>query len=751
LLKRYIILFLVAGLLLRIGYVYYQIGKDTTEGVGQGPSIFYGRPLEIRKGTHLGNIRLTERLHRLSYRQVTGKPTIPGTFSAQNSRMSIFLNNIITGKRSDEKGPVDIMMRDARVVSISSANGKHLDAIRLEPEEITRTIGPTMEFQKPVALSGISSYVQNAVIAAEDARFYFHMGIDLLGMVPAWLINHQERQFAQDNPTITQQLAKNFFLPPEKTFLRKLREVELTILLELRYSKKQILEMYLNRVYFGQNGLRGIYGIKEAARFFFSKQAKNLSLEESALLAGMIHSPDRYKNLKAAKERRNAVLSRMQNLKMIGGDQFQEASNSPVVIKPLKAPERISYFIDLIQRITKEEMGNEKFYHGGYRYYTTMDPVLQALAEDAVSRGIEEIEARAFPANEKLQAALVAVDPFTGETTAMVGGRDYRQAPFNRAVDAHRQPGSAFKPFVLLTALSQSLQGKKDLTLSSLISGEPISISTPEGLWTPTNFENKTYENITIRKSIEDSVNTATTRLAQKTGFKNVLKTARLAGITSPLSPVPSMALGSFEVTPRELAYAYTTMASGGIRFEPFSLYSVSTENGGIIISRKIQPEQVFDPRVTYLAGYALEGVLERGTAIEAKYLGLDFPASGKTGTTNGNKDSWFVGYTPDLVCAVWVGYDSGTDTGLTGAQGALHIWTRFMKSVYSQSKPLAFIPPKGIEIAVIDPKTGELATSACPQKFTEAYLTGTTPGKTCHKHPVKSDATKNRTKKSRV
>ncbi|MCX5848107.1 MAG: penicillin-binding transpeptidase domain-containing protein, partial [Deltaproteobacteria bacterium] len=390
-----------------------------------------------------------------------------------------------------------------------------------------------------------------------------------------------------------------------------------------------------------------------------------------------------------------------------------------------------SYFIDYIQRITTEELGTEKFYHPGYIYYTTLDPVLQTMAEDAVSRGLEELDQKAIPAGEPLQAALVAVDPKTGELVAMVGGRSYAQTRFNRAVDAKRQSGSAFKPFVLLAALSRG-----NRTLSTMVSGEPISLPTPEGIWTPTNFEDKKYGKITIRKSIEDSVNTATTRLANDVGFKEVLKTARLAGITSPLLPVPSMALGSFEVRPMELAYAYTTIASGGIRFERFPLFSVTTAKGDKIITRELKREQTLDPRVTYLAGYAMEGVLTRGTAREAKSLNINFPASGKTGTTNGNKDSWFVGFTPDVVCAVWVGYDSGDDTGLTGAEGALHIWTRFMRSLYSQSGPMAVVPPKGIETAVIDPKSGYLATDSCPQKLREAYLKGTAPKKTCPDHP---------------
>ena len=509
----------------------------------------------------------------------------------------------------------------------------------------------------------------------------------------------------------------------------------------MRYSKQQILEMYLNKIYFGQEGFRGIYGIEEAAGFYFSKPAKDISLAEAALLAGIIRSPNGYsplRNPKAAKERRNAVLARMRHLEMIREDEFHKAANAPVRIQPRSAPVHVaSYFVDYIQRITAEELGGEKLYRTGYRYYTTLDPTHQAAAQEAVSRGLGAIEKAALPAGEPLQAALVAVDPKTGAMTAMVGGRDYGQTQFNRAADAKRQPGSAFKPFVLLTVLSAATQGKVDKTLSTIVSGEPVSIPTPEGMWTPSNFEGKTYGTITIRKAIEDSVNTAMVRLANDAGLKNVIQTARAAGITSPLAEVPSMALGSFEVTPVELAYAYTTIASGGVRFDPFPLSSVTTADGDILMAEKVRQERAVDPRAAYLTGYALEGVLERGTARSAKALGIYFPASGKTGTTDGNRDSWFVGYTPDVVCAVWVGYDSGADTGLTGAQGALQIWARFLRALYPHAGPPTPTRPQGVEIAAIDPASGFLATASCPQALPEAYLTGTAPKETCPHHPV--------------
>jgi len=741
LIRRYLLLALPVVLLLHLGYLYLTVGREVTGKAGEVPSILYGRPTEIRKGDHLGNLRFAERLQRLSYRKVKGKPSRAGTFSEEPGKIRIFPRRSFAGKPSRESGPVDIEVEDKRVLSLVSAAGGQLDALHLEPEEIGRIMGPKMESRRPVTLAAISPFLQKAVIASEDARFYSHHGIDVLGIGRALFTNLKEQRFAQGGSTITQQLAKNFFLSPKKTLWRKLREVELALILELRYPKQKILEMYLNKIYFGQEGLRGIYGVEEAAEFYFSKQAKYLSLEEASLLAGIIHSPNRYSRLrhpKAAKERRNAVLARMHHLGMIREEQFRSAANTPVRLQPRNAHTHLaSYFADYIQRISAEELGDEKLYRTGYRYYTTLDPTHQAAAQEAVTRGLEEIEPASRPAGEPLQAALVAVDPATGEMTAMIGGRSYGYTQFNRAADAKRQPGSAFKPFVLLAALSQAVQGKGDKTLSTIISGESVSIPTPEGLWTPANFEKKTYGQMTIRKVIEDSINTATVRLATDVGLPEVLKTARAAGITSPLAEVPSLALGSFEVTPVELAYAYATIASGGISFDPFPLFSVTTADGETLREKKIHQESAFDRRAAYLTAYALEGVLERGTAHPAKALGIYFPAAGKTGTTNGNRDSWFVGFTSDVVCAVWVGYDSGADTGLTGAGGALHIWARFLRALYPQSGPQPLIRPEGVETALIDPESGNLATTACPQTLQEAYLKGTAPQETCPQHPV--------------
>ncbi len=705
------------------------------------PSVLYGRPARIRPGDPLGNLRMAERLKRLSYRKVAGAPLAEGTWSEEGDRIRIHARGFRRGERVETAFPVEIGVVEGRVATLSTAAGAPLEEFLLEPEEVGRIFGPGGESRRMVALPAIPKRLQDAVLAAEDSRFHSHIGIDIPGIARAAVANLRRMRYAQGGSTITQQLAKNFFLTPEKSIWRKIREAELALIMEIRFTKKEILEAYLNKIYFGQEGPRGIYGVEEAARFYFSKSVGELSLEEAALLAGIIRSPSRYSPMrqpKAARERRDWVLSRMAQLGMIDTRQSERAARSPVKTNPRPMPVRGGeYFADFVQRFAEDRIGDVKLYRSGFRVYTSLDPFHQAAAEGAVAQGLADIERSGRRAGEPLQAALVAVDPRTGELTAMVGGRGYGETQFNRAADARRQPGSAFKPFVLLAAMQQTLRQKGDVTLATTVSGEPISIPTQEGTWTPANFEQKTYGTITVRRAIEESVNTATVRLATQIGLPEVVSAARAAGISSPLSPVPSLALGSFEVTPVELAYAYATLASGGTRHEPFPLDAIMGAKGETIFQGLTEANNSVDPRAAYLVSYALEGVMERGTGHTARMSGILFPVSGKTGTTDDYRDSWFAGYTPDVVCVVWVGTDSGRNTGLSGASGALRIWTRFMKAVYPAAGPPALPVPQGVITAVIDPSSGYLATSACPEQFGEAFIEGTAPKETCPLHPV--------------
>jgi penicillin-binding protein 1B len=705
------------------------------------PSVLYGRPTRIHPGDSLGNLRLAERLRRLSYRKVAGPPGPEGSWSEEGDKIRIHTRDFRHGEQEERNVTVEIGVKEGRVETLSTPAGAPLEEVLIEPEEVGRIFGPGKESRRMVPLSAIPKRLQDAVLAAEDARFYSHFGIDFPGVARAAVANLRRLRFAQGGSTITQQLAKNFFLTPEKSLWRKLREAELALLMEIRFSKKRILEAYLNKIYFGQEGGRGIYGVEEAARFYFSRSVGELSLEETALLAAVIRSPNRYSPLRqprAARERRDWVLSRMAQLGMIDALEYERAARSPMRTNPRRMPARGGeYFADYVQRFAEDRIGDEELYRAGYRIYTSLDPFHQAAAEAAVAQGLAEIGRAGGKPGEPLQAALVAVDPATGGLTAMVGGRGYGETQFNRAADARRQAGSAFKPFVLLAAMQQTVKGNGKVTLATMTSGEPVSVSTPEGTWTPANFEGKRYGTITVRRMIEESVNTAAVRLATQTGLPQVVSAARDAGITSPLSPVPSLSLGSFEVTPVELAYAYATLASGGTRYGPSPLDAIIGAKGEAIYTGRADVRQAVDPRAAYLVSYALQGVFDRGTARAARTAGILFPASGKTGTTDDNRDSWFVGYTPEVVCAVWVGTDSGRDTGLSGAAGALPIWTRFMKALYPAAGPRALAVPQGVVTAVIDPASGYLATSACPESFTEAFIEGTAPQETCPLHPV--------------
>lgn len=728
--------------LLHLGYLYFRIGFALSRNAWEVPSILYGRPAAVRTGDPAESMNLPERLGRLSYRKVKGIPDAPGTWSEEPGVIRIRTRGFRAGDIVRPPVRAEIALSDNIVSSIATESGEPVGELVLEPQEIARILGPKMESRRMVPLGSIPEALRNAVLAAEDSRFYSHVGIDLIGIARAAAANLRSMRILQGGSTITQQLAKNFFLTPERSFWRKIREAELAIIMEARFTKDEILAAYLNKIYFGQEGPRGIYGVEDASRFYFSRGVEELTLPESALLAGIIRSPHRYSPLRrpdAARERRNWVLSRMARLGMIPESVRNAASSTPVRTNPRRVPVKFAeYYVDYIERVGEEILGPERLSRTGYRFYTSLDPGHQAAAERAVERGLAEIDGGNSPGGKEdpLQAALVAVDPVSGELTALVGGRSYGETQFNRAIDARRQPGSAFKPFVLLAAMEKAVGGRMPVTLASRVSGAPFSVKTPGGIWSPENFERKVYGEVSLRTMIEESVNTAAVRLALDVGLPDVIEAARRAGIASPASPVPSLSLGSFEVTPLELAYAYATLASGGERFRPFPLRAVTDSEGSTLRIENAVREPAVDPRAAFLVTYALEGVLDRGTGTAARARGIDFPAAGKTGTTDAYRDSWFVGYTPGLVCAVWVGRDSDTPAGLTGASGALRIWTMFMDAVHPAGGGADFPVPPGITIVEIDPESGYPATSACPERFPEAFPDALIPEETCPLHP---------------
>jgi penicillin-binding protein 1B len=596
----------------------------------------------------------------------------------------------------------------------------------LEPELLTGVGDTGLERRRPLALAEMSPFIPAAVLAAEDRRFFEHDGLDLLAIGRALAVNTSRGEVAQGASTVTQQLVKNLVLGPERTWRRKIREGAVALAIELRYPKEKILEAYLNTVYLGQRGRAAIMGVGAAAQSYWGKDARRLSLGESALLAGMIRAPNRYspdEHPERARGRRDAVLRRMQELGMIDESALATAlaERTPVrgrAAVPSAAP-AAPYFLDYVRGAIGTELGA-----GSPRIYTTLDPSLQRAAEAAVARGLDRLESahrslRRSASGERLQAALVALDPATGEVRALIGGRDYEGSAFNRVTHARRQPGSAFKPFVFLAALRRGAAGQPPaVTAVSLVDDLPVELETPREVWAPRNYEDRFTGTITVRQALERSSNAAAVRLAQAAGLERVIRTARDVGFTSRMSPVPALALGSFEVTPLELAAAYAALANGGTPMTPHGVRTVEGR-AGVAGARAGVPR--LSPEEAYLITHLLRGVVDRGTGAAARSLGLGGAIAGKTGTTNDTRDAWFAGYSPRLVGVVWVGFDDGSPLGLSGAAAALPIWTDFMRAAASLEDPGEFTVPVTVVLSQV-----------CGSSLQEAFLPLTEPEPGC-------------------
>ncbi len=585
-----------------------------------------------------------------------------------------------------------------------------------------------LENRTPVLLENVPDMLIKALIATEDARFYSHHGLDFRGMTRAMFRNIRAGKVLEGGSTLTQQLAKVLFLTPERSYTRKLKEMALALRIEQRYTKREILSLYLNQIYFGS----GAYGIEAAAQVYFGKSARELTLEECALLAGLPRSPKHYSPFKSpasALSRRTYVLNRMVATGAITKMEAEEAKRTPTPIQtPVKSGGPAPYFVEYIRQRVEERFGSSILYTGGLNIYTTINDELQKYAEDAVASGLRKIESRLRkPSKAPLQAALIAIEPLTGRIRAMVGGRDYAQSQFNRSVQALRQPGSAFKPVIFAAAVNRGFGA------SDILDDAPLTIKIDrKKSWTPENFT-RTYQGpVTLSRAISQSLNIPTVRLLEKIGVDETIQYAQKIGITSTLAPYLSLALGSSDVTLLELTSAYTVFANHGIRIGPVSILTISDNTGRVLYINDALPAQVISPETAYLMTSLLKGVITRGTGWQARELGT--PAAGKTGTTNDYRDAWFIGYTPSLAAGVWVGYDDHSSIGSkeTGARAALPLWLEFMKKTQAGRQPEDFPVPEGIIFKQVEPKTGLLCTDSCKSSIREAFLPGTEPRKYC-------------------
>jgi penicillin-binding protein 1B len=700
------------------------------------PSLIYARPHRIAVGQNIGSSGLVERLTRLGYRETKGEPK-PGEFQRKKDRMILFRRAFQTAAASGPERRVELVLnKKGRIENIEDSNG----GLLLEPDVIGELHTEKREFRDAVPLDEIPRVMVDAVITLEDRRFYDHGGLDLHRTAGAFFNNLQKGQISQGGSTITQQVVKNVYLDARKTYGRKIHEAWLALRVEAGQDKAKILETYLNTIYLGQRGAVSIRGVEAASRHYFGKSVRELSVAQCALLAGMIPAPGKfspYNDEARAKEKRALVLRVLLEQGVITTEEYESANAEPLgALKKPPRPATAPYFTSWVERQITEALPDLDLRGSGYSVVTELDASLQILAEDAVQRGIANLE-KGYPKLKRdkspLQAALIALDPATGDVLAHVGGREYGATQFDRAIQSVRQPGSVFKPIVALAALSHDAEGNLPrFTLASRLEDSPLILKTGAGMWRPTNYDGEYRGIITLRRALERSLNIPMVRVAMDVGLERVVETGHKLGIQSKLDPVPSLALGSFEVSLLEVARAYAVFASGGVRVEPRFYTRVLDGEGQLLDSRRVKAERVFDASEIALVTSALQGTVERGTAVGVRSAGFRGPLAAKTGTTNDYRDAWFVGYTPDIVVAVWVGFDDQNDrVGLPGSVAALPIFVDFIKSALGPEGGRGFPMPDGLEYIPVQAETGLRASWGCVGD-PELFLYGTAPVETC-------------------
>jgi penicillin-binding protein 1B len=712
------------------------------------PSKIYAEPLFLYPGAHIEEMGLFTRLTRLDYRAVAGAVTGRGEYHYDQKRgeLRLALHEAPFPPNRSKVQRISLSLQGGRIAQVVDTDtGTVLRVVELEPEVITSVYDQVWAERRLVKLYDVPSLLVKALLAAEDHRFFEHEGIDLWRIIGAIRANLLAGRTVQGGSTLTQQLVKNFFLSQEKTLGRKMLEVCMATIVEHHYSKLEIIENYLNEIYMGHHGAKGIFGMWEASRVYFGKEPRDLTLGELTILAGIVQRPNYFMPLRhpdRAVQRREYVLQRMRALGDIPEEEYQAARKEKIVRRALPPDENgAPYFADFVRKQLEEHLPTGTLTTAGLRVLTSLDPRLQRFAQEAVRKGVEELEAR-YPRlrrqkpEEQLQACLVAMQPQTGAVRAMVGGRDYTISQFNRVTQAHRQPGSIFKPVVFLTALMKEREEQQGRFLpTSRVEDEPFSWSFKGQEWTPGNYRKEYLGLVSLRRALELSLNAATARVAQDVGLDPIHDTARALGFVSPLTEYPSLVLGASEVTPFEVAVAFSTLANQGVRVTPVTIKRVLNADGQTLERHGVQVVQAVLPEDAYILTHMLEGVLERGTGRSARQHGFSRPAAGKTGTTNDYGDAWFVGYTPDLVTVVWVGFDQRQSLGLSGAQAALPIWTNFMKRATAGLPETEFVPPPGVVLVSIDPRTGMRATAQCPVVIEEAFLEGVAPTRPCLLH----------------
>src|ERR1039458_4504538 len=709
----------------------------------------FASPHMVRVGTKLTVSAIAAELRHAGYSEKDGEAQL-GSYRAHGGSIEV-----LPGPESyHSQEPATITVTDGAVSAINSRTSGDLEAYELEPQMLASLFDAEQRSKRQlVKYDDIPKVVVEAVTAIEDRRFFQHGGVNFMRLVEAAWIDFTHQRHQQGGSTITMQLSRAFFLTPEKTFKRKLIEMLIAVELEQKFSKQQIFEFYANRVDLGQRGSFTISGLAEGSRSYFNKDLKDITLPEAALLAGLIQAPSYlspYRQPERARERRNTVIEAMVDTHDITREQADKAKAMPLKLAPPNVEASDApYFVDMVRDTIVNKLNEHEVNEQEYRIYTTLDPELQRVAAQAVETGIKlvddqvtkmrthmtkvgknKFEAKVTP-GPQAQVALIAMDPHTGEIKALVGGRNYGSSQLNHAL-AKRPTGSIFKPFVYAAAMNTALDGSTNvITPASMVADQPTTFSYGDQIYEPRNYKEEYHGDVTLRYALALSLNNATVKVAEEVGYDKVADLAKAAGIAS-VKPTPAMALGAYDATPVDMTAAYTSFANGGLRLSPVFVNSVRNAKGDVIVNFETEKKQVLDPRIAFIMTNMLEGVMNFGTAYGVRSRGFSAPAAGKTGTSH---DGWFAGYTSNLLCIVWVGYDDYSDIRLSGAQTAAPIWAEFMKKAvtlpqYSDVKP--FTQPEGVIDVQLDKITNRLATPSCPDTYTIAFVAGTEPHDTC-------------------
>jgi penicillin-binding protein 1B len=732
-------------------YVKYDriIEKRFSTPVFTNSAKIYAAPQVVKVGQKLDAQQIAGELRHAGYIENDDHAPL-GTFRVREGAIEVK-----PGPESYHSAePATISVRGGKIEAIVSKSRGQLGAYELEPQLVTSLFDSEQRSKRQlVKYDAIPKVMVQAVTSIEDRRFFQHGGVNYLRLVEAAWIDITHQRHKQGGSTITMQLSRAFFLTPEKTFKRKLIEILIAVELEQKFSKEDIFEFYANRVDLGQRGSFTISGLAEASRSYFNKDLKDITLPEAALLAGLIQAPSYlspYRHPERALERRNLVLDSMVETEAITKEQAEKAKATPLKLAPPNVEASDApYFVDLVRDTLFSRLSERELNDQAYRIYTTLDPDLQKAAAQAVESGMKLVDDQVTKMRTKrvkigknkfetkvtpgpqAQVALVALDPHTGRVIALVGGRNYGMSQLNHAI-AKRPTGSIFKPFVYAAAMNTALDGASTVfTPASTVPDVAATFTYGDQIYEPRNYKEEYHGDVTLRYALAMSLNNATVKLAEEVGYDKVAEIAKAAGVST-VKATPAMALGAYDATPIDMAGAYTVFANGGTRISPIMVSSVRNAKGDVVMDFNPDKRSVLDPRIAYVMTNMMEGVMNSGTAFPVRARGFNAPAAGKTGSSH---DGWFAGYTSNLLCIVWVGYDDYSDIRLSGAQTALPIWAEFMKKAITlpqYSDVQGFSQPSGVVDVQLDRATNRLATPSCPETYTSAFIAGTEPHDTC-------------------